>query len=91
MATNKNRIALRGGLDFSKQQFTDMSLAVIDAEGCPTLRQEVRGSFQKPLIEEPKILRSLAGLAVSLLKKGRGLFPGGECEVFYAGSVVALK
>ena len=91
MATNKNRIALRGGLDFSKQQFTDMSLAVIDAEGCPTLRQEVRGSFQKPLIEEPKILRSLAGPAVSLLKKGRGLFPGGECEVFYAGSVVALK
>ena len=89
MATNKNRLALRGGLDFVNQQFSGVSVAVLDAKGCPTLRQEVRGSFQKPVVEKPKLLRSLAGPAVSLLKKGWGLLPGGECEVFYTGSVMS--
>jgi hypothetical protein len=31
---------------------------------------------------------ALTGRALKLLKKGRDLFPGGECEVFYAGSMV---
>lgn len=88
MATNKNRVALRGGLDFVNQQFEDMSMAVLDNKGCPTLRQAVRGSFQKPVVDSPTILASLAGPAVSLLKKGRKLLPGGECKVFYAGSVM---
>lgn len=89
MATNKYRLALRGGLDFVNQQFSGVSVAVLDAKGCPTLQQEVRGSFQKPVVEKPKLLRALAGPAVSLLKKGRGLLPGGESEVFYAGSVMS--
>jgi len=38
-------------------------------------------------VEKPNILMSLTGPARKLLKKGRDLFPGGECEVFYAGSV----
>jgi AsmA protein len=34
---------------------------------------------------------SLAGSTVNLLMKGRDLFPGGKCEVFYAGSVAPPK
>jgi len=91
MATNKNRIALRGGLDFVNEQFNDVTMALIDANGCAKVRQKIRGSFQKPKVEKPSILKSLTGPALNLLKKGRALFPGGECEVFYAGSVAPPK
>ncbi|MGA9666756.1 MAG: hypothetical protein WBQ69_09950 [Gallionella sp.] len=38
-------------------------------------------------MERPNTLVSLAGPALKLLKKGRSLLPGGECEVVYTGSV----
>lgn len=87
MATNENRIALQGGLDFVNEQFNHVAVAVIDARGCATVRQKIRGSFHKPVVEPPNILMSLTGPARELLKKGTDLFTGGACEVFYAGSV----
>jgi uncharacterized protein involved in outer membrane biogenesis len=91
MATNQNRIALVGKLDFVNEQFDDMTMALVDAQGCAKVRQKIRGSFRKPVVEKPGVLKSLAGPALKLLKKGRDLFPGGECEVFYAGSVAPPK
>jgi uncharacterized protein involved in outer membrane biogenesis len=91
MATNQNRIALQGGLDFVNEQFNDVTMALIDSQGCAKVRQKIRGTFQKPVVEKPGILKSLTGPALKLLKKGRDLFPGGECEVFYAGSVTPPK
>ena len=91
MATNENRIALRGGLDFVNGRFDDVTVALIDAEGCAKVQQKIRGPFQNPVVEKPNILKSLAGPALKLLKKGRKLFPGGECEVIYAGSVAPPK
>ena len=91
MATNKNRLALRGGLDFVNQRFNDVTVAVIDAKGCAKARQKIRGSFQKPVVESPNILKSLTGPALTLLKKGRELLPDGDCKVFYAGSVTPPK
>lgn len=88
MATKQNRVALTGRLDLVNQRFDDVTMALIDARGCATVKQKISGSFQKPVVEKPDILMSLAGPAVRLLKKGRDLFPGAECEVFYAGSVV---
>jgi len=87
MATKLNRIALTGRLDLVNQRFDDVTMALIDAQGCAKVRQKIHGPFQKPVVEKPNIFMSLAGPAVRLLKKGRDLFPGGECEVFYAGSV----
>lgn len=91
MATNQNRIALIGKLDFVNEQFDDMTMALVDARGCAKVRQKIRGSFRKPVVEKPGVLKSLAGPALKLLKKGRDIFPGGECEVFYAGSVAPPK
>lgn len=87
MATKQNRIALKGGLDFVNGRFDDVTVALIDAKGCAKLKQKISGPFEKPVVEKPNILLSLAGPALALLKKGRGLLPGGECEVIYAGSV----
>jgi AsmA protein len=87
MATEQNRIALQGGLDFVNQRFNDVTVAVIDAEGCATVQQQIHGDFRKPVVEKPNILRSMTGPALNLLKEGIDLLPGTECEVFYSGSV----
>jgi uncharacterized protein involved in outer membrane biogenesis len=91
MATNANRVALRGGLDFVNERFDDVTVALIDAKGCAKVRQKISGTFQKPVVEKPNVLKSLAGPVLKLLKKGRDLFPGGECDVFYVGSVAPPK
>lgn len=91
MATKENRIALQGRLDFVNEQFDDVTVALIDAQGCAKVKQTIRGAFQKPVVEQPSLLESLTGPALTLLKKGRDLFPGGECDVFYTGSVAPPK
>lgn len=87
MATSRNRIALQGGLDFVNQRFADVTVAVVDAQGCARVRQAIRGPFGKPVVEKPRVLTSLAGPVVKLYRQTRGLFPAGPCEVFYSGSV----
>ncbi len=91
MATNQNRIALTGGLDFINGRFENVTVALIDAKGCAKVKQKISGPFQKPAVEKPSVLASLAGPALKLLKKGRDIFPGGKCDVFYAGSVAPPK
>lgn len=91
MTTPKNRIALRGRLDFVNDRFDDVTVALIDAKGCATVEQKIRGSFSNPVVEQPSPLASLAGPALNLLKQGRALLQGGHCDVFYAGSVVAPR
>jgi len=87
MATDENRVALKGELDFPNERFHDVVVALVDAKGCVEARQEITGSFGKPVAEKPNTLKSLAGPVLKLLRKGRELFPGGECDAFYAGSV----
>ena len=91
MATKERRVALRGGLDFVNERFNDVTVALIDAGGCAEVRQKIRGPFLKPVVEKPSTLTSLAGPALKLLKKGRKLLPGKECDVFYAGLVAPPK
>ena len=89
MATNENRVALQGELDFVNQQFDHMTVALIDARGCIRAQQEIHGDFNEPVLEKPSTLKTLTGPVVTLLEKLGSLFPDGECEVFYAGSVAA--
>lgn len=91
MATNENRIALHGALDFVNERFDHLTVALIDAKGCAAVRQKIHGPFRNPVVEKPNILKSLTGPVFKLLKKGRELFSDGECEVFYAGSVAPPK
>ncbi len=91
MATKENRIALHGGLDLVNNRFDGVTMALVDAKGCVKVRQEIRGTFSEPVIDKPNLLTTLTGPALRLLQKGRRLLPGGECNVFYAGSVAAPK
>jgi uncharacterized protein involved in outer membrane biogenesis len=89
LATTKNRIALRGGLDFVNERFENLTVAAIDAKGCPRAQQTIHGSFGKPTVDKPRALSSLVGPVLKLYRRARGVFPAGPCEVFYSGSVAA--
>jgi AsmA protein len=91
MATNENRIALRGRLDFVNERFDDVVVALIDARGCAQVTQTMHGTFREPVVENPSILESLTGPVSDMVMKAKDLFTGGECEVFYDGSVGAPK
>ena len=90
LATNENRIALKGSLDFVNERFNDVTVAVVDEKGCAKVRQKIRGPFGDPVVENANVLQSVAGPMLNLLKQGRKLL-GGRCEVFYAGSVASPK
>ncbi len=91
MATQQNRVALKGSIDFVNERFDDVTIALIDARGCARVQQKIRGPFRKPVVEKPNVLASLAGPVLSLLRKARDLFTDETCEVFYTGSVPAPK
>jgi AsmA protein len=91
MATNENRVALKGGLDFVNRRFNDVTVALIDANGCAKVRQKIRGTFQKPVVEKPSTLKSISGPVLKFLKRVESLFASEACDVFYAGSVAPPK
>jgi hypothetical protein len=86
MATNENRIALTGSLDFVNERFDDVTVAVVDGKGCAMVRQKIRGPFRKPEVEKVHFLQTVAGPVLKLLKQTKKLLEG-KCEMFYAGSV----
>jgi AsmA protein len=91
MATRENRIALQGGLDFVNKHFNNVTVALIDAEGCAVVEQRIKGTFREPVIEKPNALQTIARPALELLEQGMALITGEKCEVFYHGSVSAPR
>ena len=90
MATQKNRIVLRGGLDFVTEHYDEVTVALVDARGCLEVQQKVTGSFLSPKAEPPNVVKSFAGPTRHILGQVRNLL-GGKCTVFYAGSVAPPK
>jgi AsmA protein len=86
MTTQKNRLALRGGLDFVNRRFADVTVALLDAKGCARIEQKISGSFRQPEVTKPNVLISLAGPVRKLVTQAKDLL-GEKCAVFYAGSV----
>lgn len=86
MATNENRVALTGNLDFVNGRFDDVTVALVDDDGCALARQRIRGPFGQPVVEKPHVLATVTGPARKLVRQAKDLL-GGKCEVFYTGSV----
>jgi uncharacterized protein involved in outer membrane biogenesis len=91
IATRRHRVALQGRLDFVNERLDGVTVALVDAKGCIRAQQSIHGPFSKPVVEKVSTLKALTGPVVSLFKQVGALFPGGACEVFYAGSVAAPK
>jgi uncharacterized protein involved in outer membrane biogenesis len=86
MTTTKNRIALKGALDFVNDRFQDVTVALVNKQGCVRVQQTARGPFSQPDVEKPNVLVSMSGPVHTLFKQAKHLL-GGHCEVFYAGSL----
>ncbi|MFI4866564.1 MAG: AsmA family protein [Steroidobacterales bacterium] len=87
MSTKANRVALNGNLDFVNHDFQDVTVAVLNSQGCATVEQKVHGPFSNPDVEKPNVLISLAGPALHLIRKATHALGGGHCQVFYSGSL----
>lgn len=87
MATRHNRIAVQGQLDLANKEFVDVTIALIDREGCSLVHQDIDGSFAKPDAHPPHALTTLAGPILTILERGASFFTNEPCEVFYSGTV----
>ncbi len=87
LTTKKNRVALKGRLDFINDRFDDVTVAAVDEKGCVKMREKLDGPFRHPRIEKAGPLRSLFGPVISAFEKVGKALKGGRCEVFYAGSL----
>jgi hypothetical protein len=90
LATPHNRIAMKGGLDLVNDSYDDVTVALVDSQGCARVEQKVHGSFRKPDVEKPNVVTAIAGPARKLINKGKSLF-GAKCAAFYTGAVQAPK
>ena len=92
LATNENRLAVHGGLDFVDNEYRDVTVGLLDSSGCAKATQKISGPFKKPVTDKSAILIPIGPL-LKLLDKAKGLFSGsmGKCDVFYSGSVASPK
>jgi uncharacterized protein involved in outer membrane biogenesis len=87
LASKKQRIALKGGLDLINERFVDVTIAALDKRGCAVYSEKVRGPFRNPQIEKKSIFKSIAGSVSNPLVDAWKFIQGKKCTVFYSGSV----
>lgn len=87
-ATEENRIALQGKINFVERQFDQLKVAIIDENGCERYRQTINGPFDSPEMEEASfVAKTLVNPVVSIFKKAKKVFKEEECQRFYSGLV----
>ncbi|MFZ2949139.1 MAG: AsmA family protein [Desulfuromonadaceae bacterium] len=87
LATQHNRVALKGRLDLVSERYDNVIVALLDDKGCAKFKQSISGPFRKPRISALSAAESLAGPFSHLYTKARRFVQGGKCEVLYNGSV----
>jgi len=86
-ATRHNRVAFKGRLDFVRERYDNVIVALLDDTGCAKFKQSISGSFRKPQISAVNVAESLAGPFSNLYRKAQRFVQGSKCEVFYNGAV----
>jgi AsmA protein len=87
LSTQRNRVAMKGGLDFVNSLFDGVTVAALDEKGCAKFSQKIHGPFRKPQIEKISTLSTVVGPGVKLFEKMQKFVGWGKCKVFYKGSV----
>ena len=86
-ASTKQRIAMKGGLNFINERFVNVTVAALDKRGCAIYSEKVHGPFGKPQIEKESIFKSIASPLLNPMGDAWKFIQGEECAVFYSGSV----
>ena len=86
-STGKNRIAMKGKLDFVTGRFVDVTVAALDEKGCAKIRQKISGSFGDPRMDKTSVLQSFAEPILGAFERAGKLLGISSCEPFYTGTV----
>ncbi len=81
-ATEKNRIAGLGWIDLVSDSL-DVTIAILDKNGCSVLSQTIYGSLDDPQQSEIKIVSTVLGPVTNLIDGALGK----DCEVVYDGKL----
>ena len=87
LATRHNRVALAGNLDLVRSRYENVTVAILDENGCVKLEQSITGPFGKPAIGAVSTVETLMSPILNLYGKTKRLLQGDDCKVFYNGSV----
>lgn len=80
--TNTNRVALTGLIGFANQNI-DLTIALLDKNGCSIFSQNVYGDLDSPTMGKVKVVGTVLAPVTNLVDD----VTGKDCVVFYSGSV----
>jgi AsmA protein len=81
-ATLENRVAAQGWIDMRSDSL-DVTIAILDENGCSLINQNISGSGSDPVYSNVKIIKTLLAPVTKLLKN----ITLQDCEKFYEGVV----
>lgn len=87
MSTDTHRMAAQGTLKLTTDDLGDVTLALVDAKGCPIAEEKLAGSIRQPKLAKGTILHTLAGPVRRLANKAEDVFTKNGCKPFYDGAV----
>jgi hypothetical protein len=87
LSTKGDRVALTGRIDLPGGQFDNITVALVDDRGCARVGQTIQGAFRHPRIAETMAAKGEEPTGETPAGEATEAAPGGECKVFYAGTV----
>lgn len=78
--TQRNRVAVKGSLDIPHERFDNVTIAIVDGEGCIVNSETVDGHFENPEVKEAGVLER------TVIRPLKRMFKA-DCEFFYDGAV----
>jgi hypothetical protein len=87
LSTKGHRVALTGGIDLPGGQFDNITIALVDDRGCARAGQTIQGAFRHPRIGGTVAAKGDESPGETPAGEATEAAPGGECKVFYAGTV----
>ena len=65
----------------------NLRVAVVDADGCAVVEQQITGPFHDPEIQKPNVLVAVTGPMLDLVQRGVRAITNRDCDTFYSGSL----
>ncbi len=87
LSTRNHRVALKGKLNFVSKQFNDVTVALLDENGCAKFKQSIGGPFDSPQVGVVGVVESLVDPILDLYRQAKRLAQTEKCQVFYSGVV----
>jgi AsmA protein len=86
-ATNQNRLAFNGSVDFARDTIPGFRVAVVDKNGCSLMDQQLYGKFGDLKAGKLNVAKTLLGSVINFVD----VIVGKDCKPIYTGQVAHPK